>query len=82
MDMPSANNPKSLQSRRSLLDLLQSDKTKPISTSSLPSSSNTSLGSDGTLEEPLNKRPKMDDNGVCLMVFVIMFVIIYVSLSG
>ncbi len=63
-DMHSVANPKALPSRRSLLDLLQSDKSKPASTSSIPSSSNTSIENDGAMEEPPNKRVKMEDNEV------------------
>lgn len=63
----SVSNPKALPSRRSLLDLLQPEKSKPGSTSSLPSSSNTSVEEgEVTSEQPPNKKPKIEENEVHL----------------
>ena len=65
VEMPSVSNLKSLPSRRSLLDLLPDKKSKPTSTSSLPSSSNTSVENEESVAgEPPTKRPKIEENEV------------------
>lgn len=66
----SVSNPKALPSRRSLLDLLQPEKSKPASTSSAPSSSNTSVEGELNTEQPPSKKPKIEENEVIIDAIV------------